>query len=249
MTAPSRLCAHHPSAPAIARCTACDAEICGGCHGTDLRGFAVCRPCRQERMPALPEWEAGERRFTPSGFVLTAVQAMTSPRTFFPALITNPRWAPAAGFGLIAVMIGTLAQTLWRKAFSPHYPEMVELYATELEIAPRLAEWAMYASLPMGALTLYMLHTAMLYLTLRIFGVKQARWALVAKLTGYAMATYLLLLVPPLGTFELGHFLMVVWLFNLEVTAARQIFGMGFWRSMLAVLVPFMLLLSMTGGG
>ncbi|WP_158542649.1 B-box zinc finger protein [Lujinxingia litoralis] len=248
MSSSERICAHHEGAPAIAVCTACRADICGACHGADLRGFAICKPCRQQRLPSLPEWEHGERRFTPSGFVLTAVSAMTSPRTFFPALVTSPRWGAAAGFGILSVLVGTFAQTLWRKAFSPLYPDLIELYTTELNVAPQLAEVALFASLPMGALTLYFLHTAMLYFALRIFGVNQARWGITARITGYALATYLLLLIPPLGSFELGHFLMVVWLFNLEVTAVRMLFGMGFWRSMLAVLLPFMLLLSMTGG-
>ena len=68
-----------------------------------------------------------------------------------------------------------------------------------------------------------------------------------ARITGYAMASYLLLVFPPIGEFPLGQFLMILWLFNLEVGALRSLFGLGFWKSIGVILPPFLVFLLLIG--
>ena len=243
----SPVCIHHDDHPAIARCSECGGDICGQCHGTDLRGLALCAPCRAKRNPYTAI--AWEHVPGPSlrGFFSTVLAVLFSPRSFF--LRMNPlapRWAPAASFGILAIALGTLFQTLWQKAFSPEYAEAIQRYTEELGTSTTMAEFAVFASIPFGSIALYFLHTAMLFFALRIFGIEDASWSLVARIAGYSLAAYLLLIFPPLGTFSLGHFLMVVWLFNLEVSAVRWFFRLGPWRSMGVVLLPLMLFLFAT---
>jgi hypothetical protein len=79
-----------------------------------------------------------------------------------------------------------------------------------------------------------------------MFGI-ETTFSLVARIAGYSLAAYVLMVFPPIGEFGLGHFLMVLWLFNLEVSAVRWFFRVGFWKSMGVVLLPFMLFLFAIG--
>ena len=142
---------------------------------------------------------------------------------------------------------GLFFNLLWQKAFSPAHGERLEHFHDQLGIAPALAELLLFASIPFTAVFLYFLHTLLLYLGLRAFGIHRVSWTLLARITGYSLAAALLLIVPPIGEFSLGHFLMIVFLFNLEVAAVRQFFGVGFWKSMIAVFVPFMVFLVALG--
>ena len=156
-------------------------------------------------------------------------------------------WGPAATFGIICIALGTLLNTLWQKAFSTAYAERLESIHDELGIAPELAEMILLGIIPLTAVFLYFLHTALLFLALRTLAVHQATWTVIARITGYSLAAYLMLVFPPIGQFSLGHFLMILWLFNLEVSAVRHFFGIGFWRSIAAVLVPFLVFLLAVG--
>ncbi len=247
MNLSDRTCAHHEGVAAIAVCTQCEGDICGECHGVDLRGLAVCAKCRGDRIPLGPPWELESAGPTPRGFAQTVSQVLMAPRSFFQRVIPRKEWGPAAVFGVICVAFGSLFNTLWQKAFSPEYAELLERYHDDFGIAPQGIELLLFASIPVGAVFLYFFHTALLYLTLKVFAVKGTNWPMVARITGYSLAAYLLLIFPPIGEFSLGHFLMILWLFNLEVTAVRWYFGLGFWKSMGVVLLPMMMFL-MAGG-
>lgn len=247
MDAGQRTCAHHDGAPAIAVCTECGGDICGECHGSDLRGLAICRECRGDHFATAPPWELKSPGPTPAGFAQTARDVLLAPRSFFRRVAPRKTWAPAALFGIICITAGTILNTLWQKAFSDDYAAALRQYQDDLGLSSQALEVFLFASIPVAAIVLYFLHTGLLYLTLRAFGVKAANWAIVARITGYSLAAYLLLVFPPIGEFSLGHFLMILWLFNLEVTAVRWYFGLGFWKSMGVVLLPFMLFLFAVG--
>lgn len=248
MNEPStRPCSHHPDAPAIAVCHDCRADICGACHGTDTRGLAICRPCRRAHSPSPVPWEDPADGPSLRGFGSTLWAALTNPRTFFRHFRTTDSWGWAAAFGILCIILGTLVNTFWQQLFSARWAETTRAWQTELGIAPDLVPWLIYASIPFGALLLYFIHTGLMYLALRALDVDGADWSVVSRITGYSLAAYALLIVPPVGDFSLGHFLMVLWLFNLEVGAVRALFGLGFWRSIGVVLVPFVVFLFVIG--
>lgn len=238
------VCIHHEKNPAIARCTECGGDICGLCHGSDLRGRAVCSSCRAEKTPfGAIAWEHDPGPSL-TGFVQTLTAVLFAPRSFFLRMSPlSEAWAPAAAFGVLCIAFGTVLQTLWQRTFSTEYTEAIARYTEELGTSTTMAEFAIFASIPFGAVVLYFLHTAMLYFALKIFGVSDGSWSLVARITGYSFAAYAMFIFPPLGSFSLGHFLMVLWLFNLEVSAVRWFFRLGFWQSMGVVLLPLMLFL------
>lgn len=243
MSITERTCTFHEEIPAIAVCTECGGDICGECHGMDPQGLAVCRECRGEfRPPGIP-WEMESPGPTAIGFGKTLVGALRAPRSFFMQMEPTNNWGPAAVFGVLCVTLGSLFSTIWQKAFSPEYSDLIVRYTEEFGTSAVMAEFAIFAMIPFGAVLLYFLHTALFFFALRMFGVEEATWSLVARIAGYSLSAYLLLLFPPLGEFSLGHFLMVIWLFNLEVSAVRWFFQIGFWKSMGVVLLPFTLFL------
>lgn len=228
----------------MAICTDCDQDICGLCHGIDLRGFALCRTCRARYGPVGTAWEHPETRWSVAGFSRTLGEVLLNPRTFFTQINPHHTWQPAAIFGVLCMVIGMLFSTLWQHFFNPQFTEILSRYTEQFDIPLETARLYIFASVPLAALINYTLHVFMLFASLRIFGVKTSL-SLTARIAGYAAAAYVLLIFPPIGTFGLGHFLMVVWLFNLEVSAVRWFFNLGFWRSMGVVLIPFLSVLMM----
>ncbi len=228
-------------------CTRCGEEICAGCHGTDLRGLAVCTRCRGGMPVVEIPFEAEEPGPTFAGFRQTLSQAIFSPQMFFAGMPTQGvGWAPAAVFGTVCVALGLLANGLWEKAVGADYAEDIARNAEALGMTAGATEAALFLMIPLGAVITYFLHTALLYCSLRIFGVSTS-WGVVARISGYALSGYVLMVAPPLGSFSLGHFLMIFWVFNLEVSAMRWLYGLGFWKSMGVVLLPLMLFIMATG--
>ena len=242
MSGSQRSCIHHQGAPAIAVCTRCNGDICGECHGVERRGLAVCQTCQASLAPPPIPWEADQ---TPTirGFFETVVAALSGPRNFFARFASADHWGLAAIFGIICVTVGTFVSTLWQRALFDDYGERFQHYYDELGLSPQLVELTIFAAIPFGAVVLYFIHTGLLYLALRAIDIEGVSWSLIARITGYSLGAYLLMIAPPISDFSLGHFLMVVWLFNLEVSAVRWFFGIGFWKSMGIVLLPFMVFL------
>lgn len=247
MSSSLRTCIYHESAPAIAVCSECDGDICGECHGASLQGLAICAECRSEMLPETFPWERIPDGLSLKSYIQTLFILLGAPRTSFLHLSPQGGWGRAATFGITSIALGSTANTLWQKAFSTRYSEIVARYIEEFGGSASLAELTIFAAIPLGAIFIYFLHTALFYFTLRLFGVSSATWSVTARITGYALGAYILLLLPPIGEFSLGHFLMVIWLFNLEVSAVRIYFRLGFWRSMAVVFLPFMLFVMAIG--
>lgn len=243
MSGSQRSCTHHEGAPAVAVCTKCCADICGECHSADLRGLAICQSCQLALSPPSIPWETASSGPTLNGFIQTTVAALSAPRSFFLRYAPQDHWGLAAIFGIFCVTLGTFISTFWQRLFNAEYGERFLQYHEQFGLSPQFAELLLFASIPLGAVILYFVHTGLLYLALRAIQVESATWSLVARITGYSLAAYLLMVFPPIAEFSLGHFLMVLWLFNLEVSAVRWFFGIGFWRSMGIVLLPFMVFL------
>ncbi len=247
MSVSQRTCSHHEGAPAIAVCIRCRGDICAECHRVDLRGMAICQPCARQLSPPNIPFESQSLGPTPGGFAQTVIAVLSAPRSFFGRYSQPKHWGLAATFGMTCIAIGTLLNTLWQKAFADDYTDRLQHIHDEFGVASHIAEFTLFATIPLTAVILYFLHTALLYVALRAFAVKEASWPLLARITGYSLAAYLLLIFPPIGQFSLGHFLMILWLFNLEVSAVRHFFGLGFWKSMGVVLLPFMVFIFAVG--
>lgn len=223
--------------PAIAVCTRCDGDICASCHHADLRGFAICGPCRRDLLPPTVPWEE-EASSVFTRFLTTAYFALRSPRRFFGRFSFAPQWAPAALFGILCITIGSALGVGWQKAFSSDYAVQLQQAQADVGIAAPILEFLIIATIPFAAVFLYFAHTALFFGMLRLMGVDRATWSATARITGYSMAAHLLFVFPPIGEFSLGHFLMLFWLFNLEIGAVRRLFGLGFWKSIGVVLLP-----------
>jgi hypothetical protein len=241
-----RHCVHHPAQPAIAICTDCGGDICAPCHGMDIRGFCVCASCREKYGPVGTAWENPQTRWSVAGFGRTVVEALSSPRTFYARLNPRASATPAMVFGVICASIGLFFATLWQMLFGNNFDELLLTYSEQLAVSTDTTRLYLFASVPMVALFIYSMHVLLLYAALKLFGA-QTNLHLTARIVGYAMAAYVLLVFPPLGTFSLGHFLMIVWLFNLEIGAVRWFFNLGFWKSMGVVMIPFIVMLMTTG--
>ncbi len=248
MSATQRSCNYHDDVPAIAVCTKCGEDICGRCHGADGHGLAVCACCRRDAGPPTVPWESAQQAATASGFIQTVLVALTDPRHFFRRFRHHAHsWAMPAVFAIICILIGTVVDTLWRKAFSAEYAEPLHDYSEQFGLSVEVVELLQFAAIAPGAVVIYFAHTALVYLALQAFGIDDAQWPKVARITGYAMASYLLLVFPPIGEFPLGQFLMILWLFNLEVGALRSLFGLGFWKSIGVILPPFLVFVLLIG--
>ncbi len=231
-------CTHHDDMPAIAVCTRCNGDICAPCHHADLRGFAICGPCRRQLLPPTIAWERDDHTSSLARFFTTAMMALRGPRSFFSRFSFGPHWGPAAFFGILCIAVGSAMGTGWQRAFSDTYAEQLQRVQADVGVSLPIIEFLVFATIPFAAVMLYFVHTALLFAMLRIARVQSASWTATARITGYSMAAHLLFVFPPVGQFSLGHFLMLIWLFNLEVAALRGLFGLRFWKSIGVVLLP-----------
>jgi hypothetical protein len=88
----------------------------------------------------------------------------------------------------------------------------------------------------------FLVHSGVFHLAVKIAG-GATSFGLSARIVGYASAGYIFLIVPPIGEFALGHFLAIIWLFNIEMGALRMYFQMGIWRSMGVVMATLLFML------
>lgn len=231
---------HHPRASAVAICTDCEQDICAPCHGMDLRGFAMCASCRAKYEPAGTSWETDGLRWTPIGFARTAREVIMAPRTFFMRLPLSDQWLPPAVFGVISMAVGLFLGIIWQARLDEGLLAKIAMTPEGTVLSAEAAKFVLFATIPVAATILFIFHSLLLYFALKIFGVVHAKLSHVVRITGYASAAYLFMIVPPVNDFGLGHFLMIMWLFNLEVNAVRWFYNLGFWQSLGVVLIPFM---------
>lgn len=238
-----RLCAHD-SNPAIAICSGCGEDICGLCHRATLTGYALCVVCARKIDAALsPAWERahtfGELLMA---FPITAVAVLSSARAVFSILPARGPVLRSLTFGTLAYMIGAYATLLWQWAFVDSFPEFVADFAARVSVSEDAAFGTLLAVLPLGSVFAVALQVVLLHLSLRIFGAR-AHWSVTARIVGYASASYLLQIIPPIAQFPIGHTLSVVWLVNVQMIAVRYTFDLGIWKAMAAVFVPFVALI------
>lgn len=231
-------CTHHEDAPAIARCTECDAAICGACHGADRRGFALCPPCRGEPFEALPAWERPTEDYTPGSFGRTLWRTIRHPRSFFEGMSADGAWMPAAFFGVIAMTLGLLVDRLWKFTLQPELAETLTQFSSAQQVDPELLRIMVFVTTPVTALIAAAVHVALLKTAIGIADGEPIGWRPALRIAGYALGSYAFLAVPPVGGLEVGRFLTIVWLFNLEATALQRFWGFDPWKATLTVIIP-----------
>ncbi|QDG53404.1 hypothetical protein FIV42_22455 [Persicimonas caeni] len=237
-----RTCSHHEGAPAIAICTECGGDICAACHGSDLRGYCICSVCREKFAPPTTPWEDPNEDYSPRAFARTLVDVVTSPRTFFQNVRFSGSWGPAVAFGLLCLGVGLLFSTGWQMLFFEQYQELINTVAEQSGATFDMARVALFVAVPIRAVLIFMAHVGIFHLATRLAG-GHSSFSLSARIVGYASAGYAFLLIPPIAEFPLGHFLSIIWVFNIEIGALRMYFRMGIWRAMFVVMATLMLLL------
>ena len=238
----SPTCAYHEGAPGIAVCTECSADICAACHGSDLRGYCVCASCREKFAPPTTPWEDPRADYSPRAFGQTLWDAIKSPRSFFHKTRFSGSWVPAVVFGAICLAVGLLFSSAWQLLLLDETGKLLAEMADKAGVTMEMARAAVFLAVPVRAVIVFGLHLGLFHLAMKVAGAR-SNLSLDARIVGYSLSAYAFLLIPPIGDFALGHFLAIIWLFNLEVTAVRLYFRMGVWKSMFAVMVPLLLIL------
>jgi len=245
-TAADRTCAHHEGAPGIAVCADCGADICGACHGADARGFAVCPPCRGDSPSSVPAWESRDRRYRPGAYAETLWKLIRYPRTFFRDVAPDGAWVPPVVFGCVSALIGVLGGRIGKLAVGSSFTERLAEYEAAQSIPQSELQWLVLLSAPISAALAVGAHIAILRVASRVGGAEMD-WIAATRVGGYALGVFVFLLIPPVYGFEVGGLLAVFWLFNLEASALRHLFGLSAWRATFIVLLPVLVALLCAG--
>lgn len=245
-TAADRTCAHHEGAPGIAVCADCGADICGACHAADARAFAVCPPCRGDSPSSVPAWESREQRYRPGGYGATLWKLLRYPRTFFRDFAADGAWLPPVVFGFVSALIGVLGGRIGKLAFDPSFGEQLAEYGAAQSLPQSELQVLVLLSAPISAAIALAAHIAILRVAAQVGGADMD-WRAAARVGGYALGVFIFLLIPPVYGFEVGGLLAVFWLFNLEASALRHLYGMSPWRATFVVLLPVLVALLCAG--
>ncbi len=254
-------CHIHPDHPAVAICYDCRCDICADCHGVDpsgiARGLKCCADEDTQAAQAFVAWENATLRQLPGAFVQTAAFLLTTIYAeirvregtveVLPKIPYTGKPLRAALFGMICLFVGTTAATLWRWTFVgdrfghiSRLSDLLEMNHTTAMVVSLIAQQTM---LPV----FFLIHVTVLWMGLRLVGVEEPTSEGLPKafhIAGYAAAAHLFQFVPPIvldsNIFPIDHFLVFLWLWNLELTACRAHFGLRYLSAFSATLGPVM---------
>lgn len=210
------------------------------CHGADARGYAICEACRTaDRAPQTP-WADPQAQYAPDTLLRTVWDALRHPIQFFKRVHpTTDGWLAASVFGMLCMGIGLAFSHVWQILFLSEATQFAE-FANEIGVSADTLQTLMFVSIPFSVVFGFILQTGLFHAAIKIGGGKLDIKA-TAKIVGYSGAGYLLMIIPPIGKFALGHFLAIIWLFNLRANALQEWEDMGPWKSMFVVAIPLML--------
>lgn len=228
-------CDRHPSMAAIAICSTCHKPLCHHCHASDLRGFCVCLTCREskEQEPGTP-WDDEQSSSATSAFSETLYNALRSPSTFWDPISARAKARPAVLFGLLCIALGITMQTVWQFALDPEYEERMREAMAFAPPGNTLKVLAL-ARVAIIAPIIFFLHTSILNSAIKLAGGK-TRYALTARIVGYACAAYALRFIPPIFGLPIGQMLMIMWLYNIELAGVMRYCQLERMRAMVVVL-------------
>ena len=147
-------------------------------------------------------------------------------------------WLPATLFGLMAMTVGLLFDRVWKFTLQPELADTLTQFTSSPAVSPEQLRVMVFVTTPLSALLAAAVHIALLKAAIGIAGGKMTSWRPAARIAGYALGAYAFLVVPPIAGFEIGRFLTILWLFNLEASALQRFFGFDSWKATLTVLVP-----------
>lgn len=237
-------CHQHQDQPSLARCTRCNQDICHLCHGSDLRGFAVCTACRREATRAGTPWEDTNSESTAAALVQTWWDAIRSPGQFWGPIPADGRWIPAVVFGIIFITLGSFASTTYELLFNEEIDKLLRDAVDNPEVPMSALRALSYARIPIIAPFVFGFHTVMLNAAVGIAGGK-ADIKTTAKIFGYACAGYTLMLIPPIAQIPIGHMLMIMWVFNIEIAGVRRFYDLSQFRAMFVVIIPMLIAITL----
>lgn len=206
-----------------------------------LSGYAICTNCpvRDQLMPrAAIESQPLENPITAAA--QTAVSVIKSPRSFFAAVAPTRAWFRPFVFGYFCVLIGTSFSAFWQSLFVSNFSETLSSVTAELGISDQAAKLLLAASLPPSAFFLFGIHAVLLFASLRIIGAIDVRFTNVVRIVGFASAAHLFQIIPPVYDLPVGHFLAIIWLFNIELIAVQRYFELTLGRSLAVVFIPYL---------
>jgi hypothetical protein len=181
---------------------------------------------------------------------MTLWMAMRHPRNFFLHLPEGDRVLPALLFGLICHLLGTVMATSWRFLLEEGIDATLleALGAVDLPV-PMLRAFV-FTAIPAVVVFSLAVHIAVLHAAIWLGGGSDVtpRWRTTARIGGYAAAPHVLLFLPPIGDFMLGHLLMVIWMLNMEFTGLQRFYGTSPIRAMLLASAAFIVSTLLTGG-
>ncbi len=206
-----------------------------------LSGYAVCLNCpvRDQLMPRA-QFESTPLEKPITAAALTAVSIIKSPRSFFAAVAPTREWFRPFIFGYVCVLIGTSFSTLWQSLFVSQFSATLADVTTQMGISEGAMRALLVASLPPGALFLIIVHALLLFTALRTIGQTNAGFSNVMRIVGFASAAHLFQIIPPVWDVPLGHFLAIIWLFNIELIAVQRYFELTLGRSLAVVFIPYL---------
>lgn len=170
------------------------------------------------------------------------MEALKSPRRFFLKVPPFGSHWPAVVFGVVCMGVGFLFSNAWKLVYFETFGEELTEKAAELGFGADMVKSALLLSVPVQIAMAFILHLVVLFGALRVAGTK-LRWAQLARVIGYSSAGYIFMIIPPIGDFMLGHFLAIIWMFNLEMSALTLLARLGPWKTLAVVMGTMMLVL------
>ena len=252
-------CYVHPAAEAAGICQGCNRPICAWCNVPE--GHAIlcetcffndvvvrkrARPHRPSLIPAVPfdarqpiAWELRGSLGRSDALQRTWRSIMLQPAEFFRRMpLAGDSWSPLI-FALSWAMLGLLLRRVWRIG------HLLLLYRSSVDHGATLGMlggiWSALGRevwwvvlIPAIALTMFLAEVAIMQTLLLIVGERHARWRITWRLSGYAAAPWVLLLVPGVGVaVALATHLGVL------ATALRQGYHLGAARAWTVSCVPY----------
>lgn len=209
------------SCATVAFCTQCGCDILAHQFGSDLRGFAICPSCRHEMGAAPLPWEDQREKHIIEAFVHTAWSALSSPQKFFASLHPHPQALPALLFGMMCASTGSLAKSIWVFLLQDHTDNILRTIMPSTHIPITwLRAYVLLTALIRGPLVVVAMFLLIRFF-LRLAGAHTHNRT-IGRIVGYAMTSYLFMLIPSPQSIPIGATLTVIWMFHLLTNGIRR---------------------------
>ena len=191
---------------------------------------------------ALPPWERRERFGFLNGLYLTVKDVLFSPGRFFKQMpsavgLTQPL--------LFAILIGAVATFVsWMWTLTGSSLQMLLQESMEEVVKGPLYSFLTFLFSPMIITVVLFIQAGLTHLTLVLIGGNRLGFEATFRVSAYAEAASLLIIMPVCGAW-----IAVIWNLVTMVIGLYSIHETEPWKAVVAVLAPMLLCLSSIGGG